>query len=165
MRLMKPLGITLGGLASLYIVAIAGLYAAMRQPPERFGAIMSKVPMIGMMILPFRPLWMSARAGQLAVGDRAPDFTLPTPDHGRTVTLSGGVARTASCPNLRQLHLTAISPGGSRAQSPLREIQTARLFLHGLYQGGASHRPLADARQRARWRLAAITANRRRSFL
>ena len=88
MRWIKLLGLTLGGLASLYIVATAGLYAAMHQPPERFGAIMSKVPMVSMMILPFRPLWMSARAGDLAVGDAAPDFALPTPDHSRTVKLS-----------------------------------------------------------------------------
>jgi hypothetical protein len=43
----------------------------MRQPPEKFGAIMSKVPMPPMMILPFRSLWMSARGGDLRVGDRA----------------------------------------------------------------------------------------------
>jgi hypothetical protein len=72
----------------LYITATAGLYIAMRQRPERFGAIMSKVPMMAMMILPFRPLWMSARAGYLAVGDAAPDFALPTTDHGRTIKLS-----------------------------------------------------------------------------
>ena len=88
MRLIKPLGIILGGLAAVYVTATAGLYAAMRQPPERFGAIMSKVPMVAMMVLPFKPLWMSARAGQLAVGDAAPDFVLPTPDGNRTVNLS-----------------------------------------------------------------------------
>jgi hypothetical protein len=87
-RLIKRLGIILGGLVSFYVVAAAGLYFAMRQPPERFGAIMSHVPMVAMMILPFRPLWMSARAGQLAIGDAAPDFTLPTPDRSRTVNLS-----------------------------------------------------------------------------
>jgi hypothetical protein len=87
-RLIKLLGITLGGLACLYIAATAGLYMAMRQPPERFGAIMSKVPIVSMIVLPFRPLWMSARAGQLAVGDAAPDFSLSTPDRSRTVKLS-----------------------------------------------------------------------------
>ena len=88
MRQLKWLGILLGGLASLYISASAGLYLAMRQPPERFGAIMSNVPMVAMMILPFRPLWMSARGGQLSVGDAAPDFALPTPDSSRVVKLS-----------------------------------------------------------------------------
>jgi hypothetical protein len=60
----------------------------MRQPPERFGAIMSNVPMAAMMILPFKPLWMSARAGQLMVGDAAPDFELPILDRSRTFKLS-----------------------------------------------------------------------------
>lgn len=85
---MRLAGIALAGLAGLYIAATAALYAAMRQPPERFGAIMAKVPMVAMMVLPFRPLWMSARGGQLQVGDAAPDFVLPTADGSRKVKLS-----------------------------------------------------------------------------
>ena len=85
---LKLLAILVAGLASAYVFASAGLYLAMRQPPERFGAIMSKVPMPAMMILPFRPLWMSARGGRLAVGYAAPDFVLPTTDRRRTVRLS-----------------------------------------------------------------------------
>jgi hypothetical protein len=85
---LRLTGIILGAVASLYIAATTGLYFAMRQPPERFGAIMSNVPMPAMMVLPFRSLWMSARAGQLAVGDPAPDFALPTPDRSRTIKLS-----------------------------------------------------------------------------
>ncbi len=82
----------LGGLAiagiALWIAAVAALYAAMRQPPETFGAIMAHVPMPGMLVLPFKPLWMSARAGRLKVGDPAPDFSLK-PLHGeRAVALS-----------------------------------------------------------------------------
>ena len=88
MRLTRLLGIALLVLAAVYVTVIAGIYVAMRQPPERFGAIMSNVPLPAMMILPFRPLWMSARAGHLAVGDAAPDFALPTTDHSRTVRLS-----------------------------------------------------------------------------
>jgi hypothetical protein len=87
-RLLRRLGIALAGLAVLYGIATAALYVAMRQPPERFGAIMSRVPMVAMMVLPFEPLWMSARAGSLQVGDPAPDFELPATDHSRTVTLS-----------------------------------------------------------------------------
>jgi len=60
----------------------------MCQPPERFGAIMSHVPDFAFMILPFRPFWMSARAGSLRVGDAAPDFELPTIDHQHSVKLS-----------------------------------------------------------------------------
>lgn len=78
----------MAGLASLYLGASAGLYVAMRQPPERFGAFMAHVPPIAMVLLPFRPLWMSARKGHLAVGDAAPDFDLPLLDHDRGVRLS-----------------------------------------------------------------------------
>jgi len=88
MRWLKRFGLALGGVALLYGAATAGLYIAMRQPPERFGAIMSRVPMVAMMVLPFEPLWMSARKGHLSVGDPAPDFTLPTPDRSRMVKLS-----------------------------------------------------------------------------
>lgn len=80
-------------LALIYGLLSAGLYAAMVQPPERFGAIMSRVPTIAMMVLPFKPLWMSARGGTLQVGDPAPDFTLP-PLKGETpVTLSAEYAK------------------------------------------------------------------------
>jgi hypothetical protein len=84
----KILGLTLAGLVLLYGVLCAGLYAAMRQPPERFGAIMRKVPGMAFMILPFEPFWMSARAGTLHPGDAAPDFELPTLDHKSSVRLS-----------------------------------------------------------------------------
>ena len=86
--LLKWMGIVVGGAALLYGILCVGIYAAMRQPPERFGAVMSKVPMVGMMVLPFRPLWMSARRGSLRNGDPAPDFELPTLDRSRTVKLS-----------------------------------------------------------------------------
>ena len=56
--------------------------------PERFGAFMAHVPPPAMMVLPFRPLWMSARAGTLQAGDTAPDFSLPLLHCDRTVTLS-----------------------------------------------------------------------------
>jgi hypothetical protein len=84
----RTLVVCLAVAAVLWVAAIASLYAAMRQPPETFGAIMSHVPGPAMMVLPFKPLWMSARAGHLQIGDRAPDFSLP-PLHGEgTVTLS-----------------------------------------------------------------------------
>lgn len=85
---LKFVGIILAGILLLYGAATAGLYSAMRQPPETFGAIMSKVPMISMMILPFEPLWMSAREGHLKVGDAAPDFELPTLNGAGKVKLS-----------------------------------------------------------------------------
>jgi hypothetical protein len=74
--------------ALLWTLASATLYAAMRQTPDRFGAIMSHVPTLAMIVLPFKPLWMSARAGHLAVGDPAPDFVLPMLHGDRAVKLS-----------------------------------------------------------------------------
>ena len=65
------------GLAVLWLTAALTLYAAMRQPPARFGALMANVPPVMMGILPFRPLWLSARAGALVPGEIAPDFELP----------------------------------------------------------------------------------------
>lgn len=88
---MKKLRIAawiLGVVLLAYILATAGLYAAMKQPPETFGAIMAKLPMVSMMVLPFEPLWMSARGGKLHVGDMAPDFSLPTLDGKRSVSLA-----------------------------------------------------------------------------
>lgn len=85
---LKVLGRVALALVLLYGVATAGLYVAMKRPPEAFGAVMARMPMVSMIVLPFEPLWMSARAGVLHVGDAAPDFSLPTLDHGRTVHLS-----------------------------------------------------------------------------
>ncbi len=72
----------------LYAAAVAGIYAAMRQPPAQFGKIMSHLPMPAMLILPFETLWFQARGGALHPGDLAPDFSLPTLDHKAEVRLS-----------------------------------------------------------------------------
>jgi len=80
------------GAALVWLALSVALYAAMRQPPARFGAIMARVPPIMMGILPFRPLWMSARAGTLAPGDVAPDFELPML-HGDGVVRLSAIAR------------------------------------------------------------------------
>ena len=74
--------------AGLWVLAAAVLYGAMRQTPAGFGAFMSHVPTVAMIVLPFKPLWMSARAGHLAVGDLAPDFALPLVHGDRVVRLS-----------------------------------------------------------------------------
>jgi peroxiredoxin len=75
-------------LVAVYAVLVAGLAFAMRQPPDKFGAIMAKMPMVAFIALPFEPLWMNARAGHLQVGDAAPDFALKTPDGAAEVQLS-----------------------------------------------------------------------------
>ena len=77
-----------GTIVLLWVVATGMLYAAMTRPPEAFGAVMKHVPPVAMAILPFKPLWMSARAGDLDVGDAVPDFTLPALHGGAPITLS-----------------------------------------------------------------------------
>jgi hypothetical protein len=80
-----------GGLAGVVLVYGAlcgGGYWAMTQPPEEFGRIMSHVPMPLMAVLPFEPLWNTARKGKLEPGDPAPDFVLATHDKRASVRLS-----------------------------------------------------------------------------
>lgn len=71
----------------LYLVALVALLGVMRQP-VLFGQVMSKVPKPLMMVIPFKQLWLLARAGHLQVGDTAPDFSLPTADGKARVRLS-----------------------------------------------------------------------------
>ena len=64
-------------IGTLWAVACGALYHVMRQPPERFARVMSRIPEpVAFLVLPFETLWLRARAGNLEVGDRAPDFTL-----------------------------------------------------------------------------------------
>src|SRR5690606_8371059 len=74
--------------AGVYATLCGGLFWAMSQPPDAFGRIMSHVPMPLMAALPFKPLWNVARAGELEIGDAAPDFELPTYDKSAMVKLS-----------------------------------------------------------------------------
>ena len=79
------------GLVVAYLALVGGLFAAMRQPPAVFGrimAIMARMPSVAFVRLPFKPLWMAARAGHLAVGDPAPDFSLESVDRKARVQLS-----------------------------------------------------------------------------
>jgi hypothetical protein len=83
-------GITLGlaTLALVYGLLSAALFVAMKQGPLRFATIMSKLPMVSMIVLPFEPLWNIARGGNLKVGDPAPDFRLKTYQESSWVQLS-----------------------------------------------------------------------------
>jgi hypothetical protein len=87
-RVGRKLLAVLGVLASAWLLLCLGFYWAMTRPPEVFGAIVARTPMPAMMVLPFETTWKRARAGNLAVGDPAPDFQLPTLDHRDTVRLS-----------------------------------------------------------------------------
>ena len=70
-----------------YACVLAGVLLVMRQPVV-FGKVMRKVPEPLMMVVPFKQLWLVARAGRLRVGDAAPDFSLPTADRKTRVRLS-----------------------------------------------------------------------------
>jgi hypothetical protein len=75
-------------LVVVYGILVGALFLAMCQPPPVFDRIMSKVPDIAFMMLPFKRLWFIARRGHLSVGDRAPDFSLETVDRKARVQLS-----------------------------------------------------------------------------
>lgn len=72
----------------VYAMLSAGVFVAMKQTPTQFGSVMSKLPMVSMIVLPFEPLWNIARAGVLKAGDAAPDFRLQTYDKSSLVQLS-----------------------------------------------------------------------------
>ena len=72
----------------VYAILSAGVFIAMKQTPTQFGNVMSKLPMVSMIVLPFETLWNIARAGVLKAGDPAPDFRLQTYDKSSLVQLS-----------------------------------------------------------------------------
>jgi len=77
-------------IALVWLLACGVLYQVMRQPPEAFARVMSRVPgPVAFLVLPFETLWTHARAGALHVGDSAPDFTLKKLDKSASVQLSG----------------------------------------------------------------------------
>jgi hypothetical protein len=75
--------------AVLYAAATGWVYYIMHLPPARFARNFARLPMTALVALPFKPMWMHARAGELHPGDAAPDFELPTLDRSQHVRLSG----------------------------------------------------------------------------
>ena len=74
--------------AVVYAILLGALFAAMLQPPAKFGHIMSKLPAVTYFLFPFESMWLMARRGNLQVGDMAPDFALKTADRSAEVSLS-----------------------------------------------------------------------------
>jgi len=72
----------------LYGVLCGAALLVMYQTPERFSRVMMDVPDAAFVVLPFKPLWYTARAGRLHPGDPAPGFSLPTQDQKATVRLA-----------------------------------------------------------------------------
>jgi len=88
MKVVRRVARGVAVLVALWVVFVGGMFVVMCQPPDRFGHIMARVPMPAMMLLPFETMWNVARGGDLRVGDRAPDFTLPRVDRSARVQLS-----------------------------------------------------------------------------
>jgi hypothetical protein len=76
------------GVVGLYAALTVLLFGVMMQSPDRFAATMKHVPWPAFAALPFKPLWQVARAGNVNVGDMAPDFLLESPDHKSSFRLS-----------------------------------------------------------------------------
>lgn len=84
MRILRKI---VAAVVLLYIAFSAGMLYVMRRP-IMFGEVMRRLPDPVMMVVPFKRLWFIARAGRLKVGDRAPTFSLLTPDKQSTVSLA-----------------------------------------------------------------------------
>ena len=80
---------TFAVIALLWLLGCAALYHIMRQRPETFARFMARLPgPVPFLLFPFETLWTHARAGDLQVGDRAPDFSLLKLDKSASVQLS-----------------------------------------------------------------------------
>lgn len=91
---VKAVAATVCVIAAVWVLACAGIYRVMQQPPERFARVMSKIPgPVAFLVLPFETLWTHARAGKLRVGEQAPDFTLAKLDHSERIQLSSLTAQ------------------------------------------------------------------------
>jgi len=77
----------------LYFAFAGFIWWSMRQSPETFGRVMSHMPDAVFLILPFETFWLRARAGYLAPGDLAPDFSLLKLDKTERIQLSSLTAK------------------------------------------------------------------------
>lgn len=86
--LVRKLAISIVVLGGLYLTILGGAFGAMHLPPEAFAQIVARTPRFVWMVVPFSKLWTLARAGDLEIGDQAPDFELSAHDKSSTVRLS-----------------------------------------------------------------------------
>ena len=81
-------------LALTWLLGCVALYRVMQKPPETFARFMKKLPgPVAFLAFPFESLWTKARAGELRIGDAAPDFALSKLDKSGTVQLSSLTAQ------------------------------------------------------------------------
>ncbi|HZQ19580.1 MAG TPA: hypothetical protein VFA90_12725 [Terriglobales bacterium] len=72
----------------LWVGFVSFMWRAMHRPPEDFARVMKHMPWEVFLVVPFETLWTRARAGNLNIGDPAPDFSLVTLDKSSSVRLS-----------------------------------------------------------------------------
>jgi hypothetical protein len=85
----KRVGIAAIVLVVAYLAFGSYIWWAMNQSPETFGRVMAKMPgPVPFLLFPFETFWMRARAGNLQIGDTAPDFSLLKLDKTERVQLS-----------------------------------------------------------------------------
>jgi hypothetical protein len=85
----KRLGVACLFLAVAYLAFGGYIWWAMNQTPETFGRVMARMPgPVVFLAFPFETLWTHARAGNLQIGDPAPDFALLKLDKTERVRLS-----------------------------------------------------------------------------
>ena len=78
----------------LWLAFVAFMWHTMKQPPEKFGAVMMHMPVPAVFLAaPFETMWVRARAGELSPGDVAPEFNLQTLDKSSRVALTSLLAR------------------------------------------------------------------------
>jgi hypothetical protein len=78
----------------LWLAFVAFMWHTMKQPPEKFGAVMMHMPIPAVFLAaPFETMWLRARAGELRPGDLAPEFNLQTLDKTSRVALSSLLAK------------------------------------------------------------------------
>ena len=95
MRVSKPILVRVFAVVLLlWLAFVSFMWWAMRQPPEKFGRVMSHLPVPAVFLLaPFETMWTQARAGVLHLGDPAPDFALMKLDKSERIQLSSLTAR------------------------------------------------------------------------
>jgi hypothetical protein len=85
--MLRIAGRTLLFAAAVYVTLI-GVLAAVMPNLELFGKVMAKIPRPLWVAIPMRPMFNVIRAGNLKIGDQAPDFDLPATDKQNHVRLS-----------------------------------------------------------------------------
>ena len=87
-RWRKITAAILTGVFALWLAFVTFMWHAMHKPPEDFARVMSHMPWEVFLVVPFETLWTRARAGNLNMGDSAPDFSLLKLDKTNTVHFS-----------------------------------------------------------------------------